>query len=257
MTTAENQKKKNKRACVFGYPVNTLKFKKAASIVLRCLKNRQGIQVVTINPEMIAAADENPELAEIIKKAELVIPDSIGISLALDSIGIVNVQKIPGIDFSEKLIKKCSKKGYKVAFLGGSEETVNKLNTEISKKFPELNIVFSHHGYFEDNELENILNSLQEADSHLLFVGLGTPKQEIFINNNRTLLNKTVMIGVGGSFDVWAKRVKRAPVLFRIFGLEWFYRLITQPKRANRMFPALPRFFFRILFDRSELKKEY
>ena len=256
-TTEIQKKKKNKRACVFGYPVNVLKFKKAASLILRYMKNRQGMQVITINPEMIEKADKTPKLAEIIRKAELVVPDSVGVILALDSMNIVKVDKITGIDLSERLLKKSAKKGYKVAFLGGTEEINKRLNEEVKKEFPNLNVVFSHHGFFKDEELGSLINKLKEADPHLLLVGMGSPKQEIFIDNIRAHLDKTVMIGVGGSIDIWAKRIRRAPVLLRFFGLEWFYRLITQPKRIRRMFPTLPKFLFRVLFDRSNLRKDY
>jgi len=247
-------KNDSEKAYVFGYPVNITTRKKAVNFIVNCMEKRQGIHIVTINPEIIAAADKNPELAKILKEAEFVIPDSAGIMLAVRSLGITETEKIPGIEFSEELMKKCAKKGFKVAFLGGNEDTIELLNIEINKMFPGINIVFLRHGYFQDNESKNISGKLAQAEPHLLFVGMGVPKQEFFIKNNKKILNKTVMIGVGGSFDIWTKKVRRAPVLFRTFGLEWFYRLITQPKRFSRMFPVLPLFFLRIVFDRKNLK---
>ncbi len=242
-----------KRANIFGYPVDIVTCEDILKFTLEKIKSNQGMHVVTINPEIISAADKNPELARIIREAELVIPDSTGVMLAIASLGDSSAEKIPGIEFSEKLMKKCEGKGVKTAFLGGSPDIVNKMNTEIQKRFPGLNVVFSHHGYFNESQISCIRQELVELAPDLLFVALGCPKQEFFIKQHRNLLPKTVMIGVGGSFDVWAKKVKRAPVFFRISGLEWFYRLITQPSRFRRMFPALPLFFLRIILDRRSL----
>lgn len=254
---AQTLKKNVQKTCIFGYPVDITTCEDLTSFVLDCMKTRQGIQIVTINPEIINAADQNPELAKIIREAELVIPESTGIMLALKSIGIFKAEKIPGIEFCEKLMQKCQENEFKVAFLGGSAETIKSLKIELQEIFPTLKAVFFHHGYFNKDNSEKIINDLKNAEPHILFVGMGFPKQEFFIKYNKNVLNKTVMIGVGGCFDVWSKKIKRAPVLFRRFGLEWFYRLLTQPYRATRMFPVLPLFFFKILFNRADLRKEY
>jgi len=250
-------KEKTKRADIFGYPVDITGRESAVRFVMENMRSRQGMQIVTINPEMIFAADKNPELANILREAELVTPDSTGVMLAIASLGIQEAEKVPGVDFSEELMQKCREAGFSVAFLGGSPDTIDSMKPEIQKKFPGLNIVFSHHGYFTDSEFPEIKEELLRVNPHLLFVALGSPKQEFFIKNHRDVLNKTVMIGVGGSFDIWAKKVKRAPLVYRIMGLEWFYRLITQPARFTRMFPVLPMFFLRILFDRKNLSKKF
>ncbi len=255
MTIAEAQK--IQRINIFGYPVDITTRKAALEFTISHMESRQGVQVVTLNPEIIAAADKIPELANIIRKAELILPESTGIMLAIKSMGLNKAEKIPGIEFSEELMKNCAEKGLKVGFIGAKQEVIDALNIETGKKFPGLNIVFSHHGYFKDENLNEILEKLVEADPHLLFVALGSPEQEFFIAGHRNFLPKTTMIGVGGSFDVWAMKVKRAPSIFRKSGLEWFYRLIAQPSRFSRMFPVLPLFFLRIIFDRKNLKTDF
>lgn len=238
----------SKKVDILGHSVDIITFNQAIETVLEKLMQREGIHIVTINPEIISEADKNHELAGILRQAELVIPESAGIMLALKKLGIKKAEKIPGIEFSEALIRECREKGLKVAFIGGSPETSALLKEKMQEKFPGLKVVFSCHGYFKNEEIPKIREELLESDPHVLFAGLGSPKQEFFISLNKPFLHKTSMIGVGGSFDIWTGKVKRAPVFFRIIGAEWLYRLITQPSRFKRMFPVLPLFFLKVIF---------
>ena len=247
---------KQKRACVLGYPVDLVTKKEALDIAEDFMKADKGIHVVTINPEIILASEKNPELDVIIKKAELIIPDSTGMELALRRLGF-NIKKLAGIEFSEALIERCSQNNYKVAFLGATQDVIEALQKELKLKYPEINIVYARSGYFSENDMPEITDKLKELNPHLLLVALGAPKQEYIIDQHRKILPHTTMIGVGGSFDVWAKKVKRAPVIFRIFGLEWLYRLIKQPSRFSRMFPALPLFIIRTVILKEKSRKEY
>jgi N-acetylglucosaminyldiphosphoundecaprenol N-acetyl-beta-D-mannosaminyltransferase len=240
-----------KRIEIFGYPVDITTKEEAVNFAFQRMLEGQGMQVVTINPEMITAADKTPKLAEIIRSAGLIIPDSVGIELAMRRFGVPNAKRLPGIEFSEELMRKCEENELKVAFLGGDEETISRLKPEIAKKYPQLNVVFVRNGYFKEEETSGIIEQLKEADANLVFVGMGSPRQEYFIHTARPVLDKAIMVGVGGSFDVWAKKIKRAPWAFRVLGLEWFYRLITMPERFNRMFPVLPLFLLRILLSRT------
>ena len=243
-TKVSDTDNKQKRACVLGYPVDLVTKEEALAFAESSMEKETGLHVVTINPEIILAAEKNPELDAIIKKAELIIPDSTGMELALRRLGL-DIKKLAGIEFSEALIERCSKNNYKVAFLGATQEVIELLQKELKAKYPELNIVYAHNGYFSDSDMPEITDKFKERNPHLLLVALGAPRQEYIISKYREALPHTVMIGVGGSFDVWAKKVKRAPAIFRIFGLEWFYRLIKQPSRFSRMFPALPLFIIR------------
>jgi len=243
-TKVSDTDNKQKRACVLGYPVDLVTKEEALAFAESSMEKETGLHVVTINPEIILAAEKNPELDAIIKKAELIIPDSTGMELALRRLGF-DIKKLAGIEFSEALIERCSKNNYKVAFLGATQEVIESLQKELKAKYPKINIVYARNGYFSDNDMPEITDKLKEVNPHLLLVALGAPRQEYIISKYREALPHTVMIGVGGSFDVWAKKVKRAPAIFRIFGLEWFYRLIKQPSRFSRMFPALPLFIIR------------
>lgn len=253
----EDKKNINKRACILGYPVDLVNMENAIDFAEELIKSGSNAHVITINPEMIIQAQKNSELSETLKNAELIIPDGTGIIKALRRLKIKNISQIPGIEFSENLIKKCAENGYSVAFLGASKDTVETAAKEMKKKYPDLNVVFVHDGFFDEAEEAKLAETLKQVNPQVLFVALGVPKQEFWIARHKNELNSTVMIGVGGSFDVWAKKVKRAPVIFRKLSLEWFYRLITQPSRFNRMFPTLPLFMLKVMFDNVTTRKEY
>ena len=198
---------------------------------------------------MIMYANHSPEFSVILKKADLIIPDGIGIIIALRKLGITNIKQLPGIEFSQTLIAKCAEKKYSIGFIGALQDTLGSAIDKIKTKYPNINIVYSHDGYFNEEDENSIIEELKLKNPQVLFVALGVPKQEFWIKKYRETLNSTLMVGVGGSFDVWANKVKRAPVIFRKFGLEWLYRLITQPSRFKRMFPTLPMFFVKVLMD--------
>lgn len=204
-------------------------------------------QVVTINPEMIDNAVKNPDFAEIINNAELVIPDGIGVELGLRILGY-NVKRIAGIEFSHKMIEKCAKNNQSVALIGAKPEIVEKAKENLMKEFPSLYITYMHDGYFKDDE--KIIDELKIRQPRLVLCALGSPKQEEFILKAKSLLPEALFIGVGGSFDVWSGEVKRAPKIYQKLGLEWFYRTVVDPKRFKRIFPTLPLFVLKVLKER-------
>lgn len=245
------------RACILGYPVDIINMKDAVDFAENCIKSSNSAHVVTLNPEMIMQGIKNPELDKILKKAELIVPDGIGIIISLDYLGVKNIKQLPGIEFSYNLIQKCVEQGYKIGFLGASKEVIDKMTAKFKSKFPAINIVFVHDGYFTNEKESEIIEEIKSSQLQVLFVALGVPRQELWIDRHRDILGSVLMVGVGGSFDVWSNKVKRAPSRFRELGLEWFYRLITQPSRFSRMFPTLPLFFIKVLFDRKNTRKEY
>ncbi len=246
-----------KRVRILGYPLDLIKMRDAVEKIESFLKAGKGGHVVTLNPEMIMQALKNPTLSETIKKADLIVPDSVGIIIALRKCGIYNVPQLPGIELADFLIKESVNKNFSLGFLGASNEVISVLINELKETYNNINIVFSHDGYFNSGEEEKIIDELKRAKPQILFVALGVPKQELWIAKQKEILSSTVMIGVGGSFDVWAKKVKRAPSVFRKFGLEWFYRLISEPSRFGRMFPTLPLFLLKILFNFQSVVKEF
>ena len=204
-------------------------------------------QVITINPEMIENANQNPDFAEIINSAELVIPDGIGVEIGLKILGY-NVRRIAGIEFSHRMIEECAKNSQSVALVGAKPQMLEKAKENLEKEISGLYITYAHDGYFSNDE--EIINELKIRQPRLVLCALGSPKQEEFIIKAKQVLPNALFVGVGGSFDVWSGVVERAPEIYQKLGLEWLYRTVKEPKRFKRIFPTLPLFVLKVLREK-------
>ncbi len=235
-----------KRVCLQGLPVDIISYDSALEFALSAIDNGENMQIVTINPEMVQSAKNNKDFANILKHAELVVADGVGIKIALKLKG-VSQERIGGVDLSRSLIELCAKRNFRLGLLGAKEEVISTLVKKLKNEFKDIDIVFAHNGYFEDEN--TVLNQIKEVRPQVLLCALGSPKQEFIIYRLKEMLQGCVMIGVGGSFDVFAGYVSRAPIIWQKLGLEWFYRLIKQPERFKRIFPTLPIFLFESIID--------
>lgn len=229
---------------LFGINIDTFSFKEALERAEVLLNNSNVSQIVTINPEMIEYAGQNKDFATIVNESDMVIPDGVGVKIALKING-VNVERIPGIDFARKLLEVAAVNNLPVAIVGAKQEVIQKAVNNLRNEITGLNIVYYHDGYFESSN--DIYEELIKYSPKLILVATGSPKQEHFIYDAKKLLKPALMIGIGGSLDVWSGMVKRAPKIFQIFGLEWLYRTICQPERFKRIFPTLPLFIIKAL----------
>ncbi len=227
---------------LLGIEIDEFDFKGSIKRAFELMGEDKVSQVVTINPEMFGEAEVNPEFKRIVDEAEMVIPDGVGVKIALKLKGH-NVARIPGVDFAKKMLEECAFTGERVAIIGSKEEVVQKAVNNLKNELKGLNIVYSHNGYFSDNNA--IYNELKEANAKLVLVALGSPKQEYFIYGAKKILPPCIMVGIGGSLDVWSGEVKRAPEIYQKLGLEWLYRTVSQPERFKRIFPALPLFLWK------------
>lgn len=229
-----------------GCAIDLVSFNEAVKTAKSSIEKGENLHVVTINPEMIMLAGKNREFARILEEAELVIPDGVGVKLALKLKGIVQEQ-IRGIDFSHKLIEICAENGYRLALLGAKEEVVTKAAANLKSEFNNLNIVYTQNGYFKNEQ--NVIEELTKSAPQVVLVALGAPGQEFIISKLKQKLTGAVLVGVGGSFDVYSGLVQEAPAIWRKLNLEWLYRTICDPKRFKRIFPTLPIFLFKSIMD--------
>ncbi len=211
--------------------------------------------VCTPNPEIIMRAKEDKSLKNILANADLVVPDGIGVVIASKILkGTSLKERVAGFDLVQNTMKISKDKEYKYFFFGSKPDIAKLASEKMSEKYPNIEVVGYRDGYFEDSETDEIVDQINKSGANILLVGLGAPKQEQWIVDNRDKLdNIKVAVGVGGSLDVMSGEVKRAPVLFQKLGMEWFYRLISEPTRAKRML-VLPKFLIEVVEKRIKSK---
>lgn len=204
------------------------------------LAQHKGAHVVTLNAEMCMQAQENAQLRDFIREADLVTPDGSGIELYFRLLGKQSVQRYPGIELAADLLESLGP-DVKVAFYGGKPEVVMAAADYWRARSPQLNLVTVQHGYAAGVALDDFINQLAQVQPDLIFVGLGVPRQEFWIAEHRHLCPDAVWVGVGGSYDIWSGHKTRAPQWMQNVHLEWLYRLYQEPWRWRRML-ALPHF---------------
>ncbi|MDI3480566.1 MAG: N-acetylglucosaminyldiphosphoundecaprenol N-acetyl-beta-D-mannosaminyltransferase [Tepidanaerobacteraceae bacterium] len=202
--------------------------------------------IVTPNAEIIMAAQTNEKLRRAVNSADIRFPDGIGVVLASRIIGKPLYGRTAGYDLMERILDMAAQRNLSVFLLGGRPKVAEEAATNIKLKFPGIAIAGTHHGYFDDNEEKAIVEKINSSGADILLVAMGAPRQELFMMTNRSSLQCTLAMGVGGSLDVLAGRVRRAPVFMQKAGLEWLYRLATQPARIKRM-SVLPLFLIEVV----------
>ena len=206
-----------------------------------------GHYVVTPNPEIVWLAQERADLMEALQAADLVIPDGIGIIYGAKLLGTPLKERVPGIELTENLIRISAEQGLGVYLLGSKPGVAERAAENLKKKYPGLNVVGTGDGYFKEDE--PVLARIRESGARLVLVCLGFPKQEIWMYRHRDEVGQALMLGVGGSMDVFAGDVKRAPEAWCRANLEWLYRLLKQPSRIGRMM-KLPVFLLSVMWER-------
>lgn len=204
--------------------------------------------IIAINPEKVMAAQKNPLIKDLINSSTYQIADGVGILLASKIKGGGINNRVTGVDMMERLLKFASDESHPVYFYGAKEEVVKKASDNIKTMYPAIQIAGYTNGYETDEEA--LLEKINKSGAKMIFVALGSPKQELWIQRNmQRLPDVQVFQGVGGSFDVFSGTVKRAPILFRKLGIEWLYRLLMSPARLKRQV-NLPVFLFKVLRSR-------
>lgn len=226
---------------ILGVSVDKANVEKAVEKISQMLHDGKKHCVYTPNSEIIMNAYENPDFAAVLNSADLLTADGIGVVYASKILGNPIDERAPGFDIACGLIEKAAKEGYGIYFFGGKPGIAEQAQKNLEAEYPFLRIVGTHNGYFTPEDEPEIIADINRSNADIVFVCLGAPKQETWIHNNRQSINAAVLMGVGGSLDVFAGTVERAPDIWCRLGLEWLYRLIKQPSRFMRM-TALPRF---------------
>lgn len=205
--------------------------------------------IMAVNPEKVMRCRQDAELEAAINKASLLIPDGIGVVLACRLLNKGPIARVPGSDLMPALCARAAEHGYRVYLFGARAQINERAAQVLSRRYPGLRIVGNSHGFVEDHEMPGLIHRINCAEPDLLFVALGSPRQEQWMARYLDSLNVAVCMGVGGTFDVLAGAVRRAPAVWQRFHLEWLYRLLSNPARIGRQV-ALPRFAMQVLRQR-------
>lgn len=228
---------------ILGVPVASLTMREAVGQAEQWMDERRGALIATANAEMIMNATRDEELMEILRAADLVVPDGAGTVWAAHHLGHAMPERVAGYDLTQELLKRAPAKNRRVFFFGSAPGVAEKAKQKAETIYPGIQVVGVRNGYFSEAEEPGIIRDIREAQPDLLLVALGVPKQEKWLKKNKEELGVPVSIGVGGTLDVMAGTMKRAPAWVQKAKLEWLFRGILQPKRAGRLL-ALPKFVF-------------
>lgn len=227
-----------KKINICGIPFDNVTMAEAVALAEDELQKKSTSVVVTPNAEIAEMCIEDETVNQIILSAEIILPDGAGIITAAEILGTPLKEKVAGVEFGMELIRHAEKHGYSLFFLGGKPSVAETAAERLKETYKNLKIAGTHDGYFEKTGAENdaVIAEINASGADILFVCLGAPTQEKWIMTNRKNLTSVHLAAcLGGSLDIYAGTAKRAPKIFIKLRLEWFYRLLREPKRLGRM----------------------
>lgn len=204
--------------------------------------------VVTPNPEIVEVCRENPEARKAVNGASLVLPDGIGVIKGAAMLGTPLKERTPGVEFAAHLMERMAKEGLSLYLLGAKPGVADLAAEKLMALYSGLKIAGTHDGYFKEDA--PVVSAIRESGADVVFVCLGAPKQEFWMAKNGEATGAHLLCGLGGSLDVFAGTVERAPKFFCDHGLEWFYRLCKEPRRIGRMM-KLPLFLVHVVKEKK------
>lgn len=239
---------------ILGNRVDALTLDGAVSRVAQYIETGAPHQVVTLNAEIAYRAAHDARLQQIISRSALVTADGSGIIWAARTLGCPLPQRVTGIDLLQALADAGARRGWRFYFYGAAPGVAATAAARLKARHPGLEIAGSSHGYLTAEEMPKLTAAIKAARPHILLVGLGAPKQEYWIDAHLQELQVPVVMGVGGSFDVLAGVVKRAPLWLQRLNLEWLYRII-QGKRFKRALD-LPKFMLAVIQEARSKRQD-
>lgn len=246
---------------IFGVKILNTTLDDIVKVLEENLKGDKLKTIYTPNTEIVMAAKDDKKLRDLINEGDIVIPDGIGLIYASRIKKKPLKERVTGFDTSIKLLEIANKNGYSLYLLGGKEGVAKTAAENISKNYPNIKISGFHHGYFKGSHLgienqaeeKEIIYEINKLNPDIIFVGLGFPKQELWIHANKDKIKARVIIGNGGVMDILSGNSKRAPEIYQKLGLEWLYRLIKEPSRIKRQL-VLPKFMLKVIFTKNVIE---
>lgn len=219
-----------RRIELLGCPMDVASMSETVQVIDDSIARNTFTQHVVVNVAKIVNMQTDVQLDASVRECDIINIDGMGVVLGARILGHDVPERVAGVDLFHELLAMSARQGYSVYLLGAQDAVVGETARRVLQLYPRLKLAGYHHGYFWDDE-QAMVDKVRESGAQLLFVAITSPKKENFINKWRDQLGVTFVMGVGGTFDVVAGKVKRAPLWMQSYGLEWLYRVIQEPRR--------------------------
>jgi len=221
---------------LFDLPVQALTMEQVLGITDEAIRTRDRLLIGVVNAAKIVNLHRDPSLGDAVRSADLILADGMSVVWAARLLRRPLPERVPGIDLMYRILEAGRRRQYRVYCLGATEQVVQTVVERIGTDYPGVIVAGYHHGYFGPDDEERVAADIQAARADVLFVAMTSPKKEEFLARWSHLIEVPVCHGVGGSFDVMAGKVKRAPALWQRLGMEWLYRVVQEPRRMWRRY---------------------
>ncbi|MEZ8102664.1 WecB/TagA/CpsF family glycosyltransferase [Vibrio bivalvicida] len=240
------------RIMVMNSPMDSGTMTETVDLIKSRISDKQFTQHVVVNVAKIVNMRKDEALSESVTECDIINIDGMGVVWGARFLGHQVPERVAGVDLFHSLNAMAEEESFPVFYLGAEESIVQETAARMHKKHPDLVIAGTHHGYFWDDE-ESVVQLIKQSGARLLFVAITSPKKENFINKWRDQLGVDFVMGVGGTFDVVAGKVNRAPSWMQKYGLEWLYRVIQEPRRMwKRYLVTNSKFAWLLLTEKSK-----
>lgn len=233
---------------LFGVRIHALSMKDVLHVIDACISTRGQLLIGVVNAAKLVNMKRDPALGQAVESSDLILADGMAVVWACRLLGQWLPERVPGIDLMERMLAHSCVKGYRVYCLGATQAVLDRAVEQMRRQYPGVQIVGSHHGYYQEADEPDLARRIAETKPDILFVAMTSPKKERFLSRWAKVINVPIAHGVGGSFDVVAGKVKRAPWLWQRFGLEWLYRVLQEPRRMFRRYAETNILFVGMLF---------
>lgn len=239
-----------KQVEILGVNVNSLTMAQAVEAVQQFIAEKKVALVATANAEMLMRATQDEELKDILNQADLVVPDGAGTVWAAGHLGEPMPERVAGFDLAQELMREAPARGDRIYFFGSAPGVADKAKAKAEELYPGIQVVGTRNGFFTEADEPGIIAEIKAARPDILLAALGVPKQEKWLKKHMQELQVPVSIGVGGTLDVMAGVMERAPLWMQKAKLEWLFRGLKQPSRAGRLL-ALPKFVLKVVASKK------
>lgn len=239
------------RIDVLGVGFDNMTMDQAVAEGMRLINTEGAHYVVTPNPEIVETCREDAEAMDVVRGADLVLADGIGIIYGAKILGTPLKGRVPGIEYAQNLMARMAQDGKTLFLLGAKPGIAEEAARKLQAKYPGLKVVGTHDGYFKEDE--PVVEAIRQSGADVVFVCLGAPKQEKWMKKNGEATGAHLLLGLGGCLDVFSGTVQRAPEIYQKLGLEWFHRLMKNPSRVGRMM-KIPLFLVHVVGEKGKKK---